>query len=61
MYLLNFDSQKKTYYWSLLKNAGKKPAGRFGHSLTFMSPYLVFFGGNDGLSAKNDFWRLDLS
>lgn len=46
--VLQVDSFAGTYQWGFLNIVGAKPCPRYGHSMTFLSPYLVIFGGCEG-------------
>lgn len=39
---------------------GNTPGRRYGHSMVYIKPSLVVFGGNTGSEAVNDTWTLDL-
>lgn len=42
--------------WSEVDVVGESPTKRYGHTLTFTSPYVVLFGGNTGNQNMNDSW-----
>ena len=39
---------------------GTTPGRRYGHSLCFIKPYLLVFGGNTGSESVNDVWTLNI-
>lgn len=39
---------------------GNTPGRRYGHSMVYIKPSLVVFGGNTGSEPVNDAWSLDL-
>ncbi|GAW82840.1 hypothetical protein, conserved [Plasmodium gonderi] len=53
--------------WVHIKTAGKKPNNRYGHTLDFLYPHLILFGGNENiydeenLFFKNDLWVLNIN
>ncbi|ANQ06406.1 Uncharacterized protein PCOAH_00007370 [Plasmodium coatneyi] len=53
--------------WVHIQTVGRKPSSRFGHTLDFLYPHLVLFGGNENVcddeetsSYKNDLWVLNI-
>ena len=52
--------QKDRAVWSEVDIVGEAPAKRYGHSLTFTSPFVVLFGGNTGNVNMNDSWSLNI-
>ncbi|CRG85406.1 conserved Plasmodium protein, unknown function [Plasmodium relictum] len=52
--------------WIQIKIIGNKPNSRYGHTLDFLYPYLILFGGNEkicdveNLHCKNDLWVLNI-
>ena len=53
-------SEKNEGLWSMVEVVGPTPGGRYGHSISFMSPYFVLFGGNSNNSMNNDVWIIDI-
>ena len=53
-------SEKNEGLWSMIEVVGPTPGGRYGHSISFMSPYFVLFGGNSNNSMNNDVWIIDI-
>jgi hypothetical protein len=39
---------------------GSTPGRRYGHSIVYVKPYLLVFGGNTGNEAVNDIWCLNV-
>ena len=53
-----------TMHWELLETKGEgpdeKPDALIGHSVSWVEPYVVVFGGGDGRKPSNDLHTLDL-
>ena len=48
--------------WRLIQTSGKTPGLRYGHSLAFMKPYFVLFGGGSLIAElSNDVWIIDIN
>lgn len=45
--------------WTEVEVVGEQPKERYGHTLTFTSPYLILFGGNTEKQVANDVWCLN--
>lgn len=48
------------FSWLPVPTIGVTPGKRYGHSMAYSKPSLVVFGGNNGQSALNDIWTIDL-
>lgn len=59
MYLMKYQNEKAV--WSEVITVGERPPRRYGHTLTFTSPYVILFGGNIGSEVSNDTWCLNIS
>ncbi|KJP86638.1 hypothetical protein AK88_03742 [Plasmodium fragile] len=53
--------------WVHIQTVGRKPNSRYGHTLDFLYPHLVLFGGNENVCddeetffCKNDLWVLNI-
>ena len=46
--------------WSVIPVTGKTPGKRYGHSLCYLKPHIILFGGNTGTQPVNDTWILSL-
>jgi hypothetical protein len=46
--------------WSIIPVTGKTPGKRYGHTMCFLKPFIVLFGGNTGSQPANDTWILNL-
>ena len=51
-----FQLSKEKAMWSEVDVVGESPTKRYGHTMTFTSPYVVLFGGNTGNQNMNDSW-----
>ncbi|SCN58991.1 conserved Plasmodium protein, unknown function [Plasmodium chabaudi chabaudi] len=53
--------------WIKINTIGEKPSKRYGHTLDFIYPYLILFGGNEKIDdeentfCKNDLWILNIT
>ena len=47
--------------WAKIKTEGPTPGGRYGHSLTFLNPYFVLFGGNFNPNLSNEIWIININ
>eukprot|EP00921_Rhytidocystis_pertsovi_P014382 GHVQ01023321.1.p1 GENE.GHVQ01023321.1~~GHVQ01023321.1.p1 ORF type:complete len:403 (+),score=47.26 GHVQ01023321.1:375-1583(+) len=47
--------------WSVVSCAGIGPGSRYGHSMVYMDPYVIVFGGHDGKDRLNDLWLLSIT
>ena len=46
--------------WKKIPVIGKTPGKRYGHSLSYLKPYFVLFGGNEKSQVYNDVWIISL-
>lgn len=46
--------------WNIASIKHKTPGKRYGHSLVYLLPHLVVFGGNDQTRVLNDLWILNV-
>ena len=51
---------KERAIWSEVDVVGESPTKRYGHTLTFTSPFVVLFGGNTGNVNMSDSWALNI-
>lgn len=49
LYLLKLMSEESKCRWVRVPVQGKKPAGRYGHSLAFVKPFIMIVGGTIGM------------
>lgn len=54
LYLLDLKNGEQNCEWIIVPVKGQTPGRRYGHSLVFLKPYLILFGGNYGNEAVND-------
>ena len=47
--------------WTKIKTDGPTPGERYGHSLNFLNPYFVLFGGNCNPNLSNDIWIININ
>jgi len=53
-------SEKNEGIWNEINVVGNTPGSRYGHSLTFLNPYFVLFGGNSNPELSNDVWIINI-
>ena len=46
--------------WMIVPIVGKTPGRRYGHTIVFVKPFLITFGGNTGSEAVGDVWCLSV-
>ena len=46
--------------WGVLSVVGQTPGRRYGHTLSFLRPHLVLFGGNTGNEPASDAWFVNI-
>jgi len=56
LYLLDLKNGDHQAEWIWVKVKGQTPGRRYGHTLVFLKPYLILFGGNFGNEVVNDVW-----
>ena len=47
--------------WFQINSEGIRPGQRYGHSLNYLEPYVILFGGNLNPKLLNDIWLMDLT
>lgn len=58
--MLDLNSGEDKATWMTIPIVGSTPGRRYGHSMVFIKPFLVVFGGNTGSEPVNDTWSLNL-
>ena len=53
LWILNL-SEKNEGLWSEVQTLGPTPGKRYGHSMAYMEPFFVLFGGNSNPELNND-------
>ena len=46
--------------WFKIETKGETPGQRYGHSLNYLKPYVILFGGNLNPILMNDLWLMNL-
>jgi protein phosphatase len=54
LYLLDLKNGEHQAEWIVVPVKGTTPGRRYGHTLVFLKPYLILFGGNYGNEAVKD-------
>ena len=60
LFLLNLAKGEQNANWIQIETEGPNPGNRFGHSLSFIKPYIVLFGGYFINNTSNDTWVLSI-
>lgn len=60
LYILDVKNGEDEATWNIIPVTGKTPGKRYGHTMCFMKPYVVVFGGNTGSKPANDVWVISL-
>ncbi|OMJ68803.1 hypothetical protein SteCoe_33644 [Stentor coeruleus] len=60
LYLLDLRKGDDEGSWMIVPVVGSTPGRRYGHSLIFIKPHLLAFGGNTGNESVNDVWSLNV-
>ena len=47
--------------WFQINSEGVRPGQRYGHSLSYLEPYVILFGGNLNPKLLNDIWLMNLT
>ena len=47
--------------WTEIKTNGPTPGERYGHSLSYLNPYFILFGGNFNPNLSNDIWIININ
>ena len=47
--------------WKTIITYGPTPGERYGHSLSYLNPYFILFGGNCNPTLSNDIWIINLN
>jgi len=58
LYLLNMAKGEASASWIVIKTDGQSPGKRYGHTISYIRPYLVVFGGHTPAGPANDTWVL---
>ena len=52
-------SEQNEGIWTEIKVVGQTPGPRYGHSLAYMNPFFVLFGGNFNPNLTNEVWIIN--
>jgi protein phosphatase len=52
---------EETVEWIVIPVNGVTPGKRYGHTISFVKPNIVLFGGNNGSLVLNDVWTLQVN
>ena len=60
LYLLDLRKGDTSAAWMIVKVSGPTPGKRYGHSMSYMKPHIVIYGGHAGSELQNDTWVLSI-
>ena len=60
LYFLDLRKGDDNAIWMIVPTVGTTPGRRYGHTLCFIKPYLLVFGGNNGTELLNDVWSVNI-
>ena len=60
LFLLSIAKGETNAHWMLINTDGPTPGGRYGHSICYMKPNIVLFGGYSMNEPTNDTWVLSI-
>ena len=60
LYILDLKAGDEDADWTILPIQGRTPGKRYGHTLCYIKPYIIVFGGNTGSQPLNDVWTIQL-
>ena len=60
LYILDLKNGDEDSDWTILPTTGKTPGKRYGHTLCYIKPYVIVFGGNTGSQPLNDVWTIQI-
>jgi protein phosphatase len=60
LYLFDIKNGEEEASWNVIPVTGRTPGKRYGHTICFLKPYIVVFGGNTGTQPANDTWIISL-
>jgi protein phosphatase len=60
LYCLNLVNENNDCFWEEINVTGSTPGKRYGHSMAYLSPFIILFGGSSGETLLNDVWILNL-
>ena len=59
IFKLNLENENEGE-WSQINSEGARPGQRYGHSLNYLEPFIVLFGGNLNPQLMNDIWVMNM-
>ena len=60
LYLLDLREGLDRGSWTIVPVVGPTPGRRYGHTISFVKPHLLIFGGNTGSESVSDVWMLNV-
>ena len=62
LWLFELRNDNEEYgFWKKIDYSGNGPGKRYGHTINYMNPYFVLFGGSCNLHLLNDVWIIDIN
>ena len=59
VFQLNLENENEGE-WSPINAEGERPGQRYGHSLNYLEPFIILFGGNLNPKLMNDIWVINM-
>ena len=59
IFKLNLENENEGE-WSQINSEGTRPGQRYGHSLNYLDPFIILFGGNLNPQLMNDIWVMNM-
>ena len=60
LFLLDLREGLERGAWTIVPVVGPTPGRRYGHTICFVKPHLLIFGGNTGSESVSDVWMLNV-
>ncbi|EGR27027.1 ser thr protein phosphatase family protein, putative [Ichthyophthirius multifiliis] len=60
LYLLDLSQGQDKEQWITIPVYGSTPGRRYGHTMIFVKPFIVVYGGNTGTESVSDAWVLNI-
>jgi protein phosphatase len=58
--MLDLSNGEDNCKWISLPTSGPSPGKRYGHTMSYLKPYLIVLGGNLGNKITNDIWLINI-
>ena len=58
--MLDLSNGENSCKWITVQTSGNSPGKRYGHTISYIKPYLIVFGGNLGNKISNDIYLINI-